>query len=653
MLHGLDIKERTAALDGADFGDTGGYEQIYGSARFSVDPRLAVNARIVDLQLAPADDKGLVHCRADFWLLQPVDPARSNGALLYHVVNRGRHDALKTFQLANPSNRPSTAEDFGDGLFMEQGYSFAAVGWQADVPEYGSEDRDLLTLDVPSIEGVTGPVACEIVVDAPTDLHSLGSRYHHPYEWSEPHTADATLNVRDEPYAVHEPLERGSWSFDHLPDGRAAIRYPAGFTPGRIYNLVYTGRDPSVMGLGFATTRDFVSFLKYESATAEDQPNPTSGAIDRVHAFGSSQSGRFLRHLLHQGFNEDECGRRAFDGLFVNVGGAGMGSFNHRFAQPSRHASAHVDTYYPTEQFPFLDDPQQDPLSDDHDGLLDLARATDTAPKVFYTNTSTEYWNRGASLTHTDILSQLDVKPADEVRIYHFASTQHGPGELPAGAHNDGAPLPANPVNFYFTYRALLQTLDAWVQHGVAPPANAHSTIAAGTLVRPDANSIGWPAIPQLPLAAHPRHPRRLDWGPHWAQGIIEHEPPGHGEFYPILLPKVDVDGNEISGIRMPEVAVPLGTFAGWRYRTDAMGAPWALAGLSGFWRPFALTQAEAESAGDPRQPLDTRYADVEDYVARCLAIAESLVQQRLLLSRDVPRIAERASLMYEWALSR
>lgn len=647
MLHGLDISDRHTILDGREFGPAGAYEQLYGSARFRLDPTHARNLAVVDLELAPRDGDGLVGCRADIWLLKPVDAATGNGALFYHVVNRGRKGMLSSFQHAVGSNTPGTAEQFGDGLLMEQGFAMAAVGWQADVPPHGDDERDLMTLDVPQLHGVTGPVACEIVVDEPTQLHSLGSRYHLPYEWSDQHIEAAVLSVRDEPYGQSTVLPRNSWSFDRLADGRAAVRLGEGFVPGRIYNLVYTGRDPGVFGLGFAVTRDVVAFLRHEQSTPEGQANPLAGCIDRAHAFGSSQSGRFLRHMMYEGFNTDEAGRQVFDGLFVSVGGGGMGSFNHRFAQPSRHSSAHVDVFYPTEVFPFHDLPQTDPETDTTAGLLDTCIADDVVPRTFYTNTSTEYWNRSSSLIHTDIEGQHDVPPHPLSRIYHFSGTQHGPGALP----DPGETLPANPVFSHLCFRPLILALDAWVRDDVAPPDSAYSTVADGTLV--SLESVAWPELNELPLPTQPRRSRRLNWGENWAQGRIDCEPPTAGAFYPVLFPQVDADGNEIGGVRLPEVSVPLGSFTGWRLRTEAMGATWALAGLSGVWLPFAPTQAAAEAAGDPRPALSTRYKDRADYVDRCVAAAHELVDRRLLVQQDVPRVAERAGIMYDYAISR
>lgn len=647
MLVSLKTDRTESVLDGKPFGETGAYEQIYGSACFEVDPAHPLNRPVVDIGLAPVNDRGRVECRADFWILKPVDPAKGNGNLFYHVTNRGRNGILSTFNHAAGSNTPSAAEEFGDGFLMEQGYTMATVGWQADVPGDGGDQVNLSTLDVPVIDGVTGPVACEIITDESTDLHSLGSRYHHPYEPSEPHTDDAVLTVRIKPYDTPEPVARDTWSFDRLPDGRAAICYPEGFEPGLIYNLVYTARDPRVMGLGFATTRDFVSFLKYEAATSDGIDNPVPG-IERAYTFGSSQSGRFLRHLLNLGFNEDESNRQVFDGIFANVAGGSQGSFNHRFAQPSRHASAHFDVYYPTEQFPFNDLPQTDPVTGQTGGLLDRCRESNTTPKIFYTNTSTEYWNRSASLNHTDITGTHDVDVHENVRIYHFSSTKHGPGDLPTG----DTPMPANPVNFRFAFRALLVALDHWVRSDQAPPPSAHATIADGTLVPIKQSAVGWPDLPGLPFPAHPRRPRRLDRGSRWSdEQIVDNEPPGLGEPYLTRVSKVDADGNEVAGIKMPEVAVPLGTFTGWEYRSEEKGATWALVGLSDFFLPFAKDAASADAADDPRPPIDGRYSDRDDYIDRCVEAARALIGRGLMLERDLDRVAKRARVMYDWVV--
>jgi len=648
MLTRFEITARTPVLDSKPFGSVGPYEQLEGSAYFAVDPDHPLNQPIVDLQLAPRNADGCVEFRADIWILKPVDPSRGNGNALYNVVNRGRKGILTTFNLAAGSNRPTAGSEFGDGLLMDAGYTVAACGWQADVPPEAPDNPHLMTLDVPiarTANGpITGPVGCEIIVDAPADTHSLGSRYHHPYEVAEGAEGQAVLTVREKPYDAPQTIDRTSWSFTRFDDGHPAIHYPPGFDPGLIYNLVYIGKDPIVMGLGFAATRDFISSLKYDGDNPAAQDGHTH--IDRAYGFGSSQSGRFLRHLLYLGFNEDENQRQVFDGLIVNVAGGAMGSFNHRFAQPSRHSSAHFDVFYPTEQFPFTDDPQTDPITGKTDGLLDRCRDRTTTPKIFYVNSSTEYWNRSASLIHTDIDSTTDIAPPDCVRVYHFAGTQHGAADLPTGPN----PLPGNPVDFKLGHRALLVALDSWVCGENEPLPSHHGKIAANTLVVPTDETFAFPDLPGLPRPTISRIPRRFDFGPQWDSGIISTEPPKLGSIFKTLVAAVDKDGNEIAGIRLPEVAVPLGTFTGWRFRSSAMGATWALIGLSGSWLPFAPTAAQV-AKGDSRPPIADRYSSQDDYVARCVEVARSLVTERLMLERDIERVADRARRMYDWAM--
>ncbi len=635
MMVRLDVSTRRPVLDGHIWGTAGAYEQVEGSAHIALDPQHPLNAAIVDLQLAPRNGAGCVECRADFWILKPVDPSKGSGNLLYYVVNRGRKGALGTFNLAAGSNRPETADEFGDGLLMEHGFTVAACAWQADVPPSAPDNPHLMTLDVPAV-AVQGPVSCEILVDAPVSVHSLGSRYHRPYEVAPGSEATAQLSVRDRPYGESEIVDRQRWSFTRLDDGRPAICFAQGFEPGLIYNLEYTACNPVVMGAGLATTRDFVAHLKDDARFC----------IERAYGFGSSQSGRFLRQLLYEGFNESEKGRPVFDGLQINVAGAGRGSFNHRFAQPSRHASAHFDAYYPTEQFPFADTPQRDGPGEAEGGLLDRAVERGVAPKIFHVNSSTEYWNRGAALVHVDVEGLRDLVVPADVRIYHFASTQHGADELPDGAHA----LPGNPVQFKFGHRALLLALDAWVREGVEPPPSRYPTLADSSLVAADSGAFTFPVLSELGRPTAPRVVHRLDFGPRWEAGISDRAVPALGLPYPTLVPSVDADGNEVGGIRLPEVSVPLGTFVGWRLRSGEMGADWALVGLSGAWLPFA---AEQPTEGDPRPAIATRYANADDYQARCVQAARALVTQGYLLERDVERVSQRARRMYEWAMCR
>ena len=636
MLTHLEIEDRKTVLGGQDFGAVGAYEALCGSAWFALAPHHDLNKAIVDLNIAPVDGEGKVTFRATAYILKPVDAVRGNGTVFYNVVNRGRKNLLPMFNLATGSNLPEPAAHFGDGFLMRQGYTIAACGWQADVPPEAGDAKHLMTLDAPRVD-VTGSVACEIIVDEKTDLHSLGSRYHHPYEPLE--DGHATLTVRSYPYDEAEEIGRDQWSFDRLSDGRAAIRFSHGFAPGLIYNLVYTGKNPPVMGTGFAATRDFISFLKYEI-----DGNPLGNAIARAYAFGSSQSGRFLRHMLYEGFNQDESGRQVLDGVFANVAGGARGSFNHRFAQPSRHSSAHFDVFYPTESFPFTDLPQTDDETGKRGGLLDRCDKTGVTPRIFYTNTSTEYWNRAASLNHTDVDGQVDVEVHPWVRIYHFASTKHGPGDVPQQPRQTEPP---NPVDFRYAERALLLALDRWIREGVDPPKSRHGRIADGSLV--DAVDLNFPTIPGLKKPERMRRPLRLNWGDRWNEGIIDLAPPEMGRALGVRVSQLDEDGNEIAGIRMPEVAAPLGTYTGWRYRTR--GATDALVGLEGIWLPFRRN--EDERGEDSRRSITERYHSREEYLGFVSLAALKLVGVGFMLHADVGRSIERAGQLYDWLMKR
>jgi hypothetical protein len=344
--------------------------------------------------------------------------------------------------------------------------------------------------------------------------------------------------------------------------------------------------------------------------------------------------------MLYEGFNQDEVGRQVMDGVFANVAGGARGSFNHRFAQPSRHASAHVDALYPTEQFPFTDLPQTDPETGQQGGLLDRCDAAGVTPCIFYTNTSTEYWNRASSLSHTDVMGDADVPIHPSVRIYHFASTKHGPGDVPEKPRKTAPP---NPVNFRYAHRALLVALDRWVREGIEPPESRYGRISDGTLV--DAIDMKFPTIPDLSLPKRMRRPLRLDWGARWGDGIIDLEPPALGSPLGVRVPQVDDDGNEVAGIRMPEVVAPLGTFTGWQFRSN--GATDALAGLDGMWIPFALDA----SKGDSRRSISERYRSREEYLGYVVQAALALVDAQFMLYADVGRVVARTGEMYDWVM--
>ena len=385
-----------------------------------------------------------------------------------------------------------------------------------------------------------------------------------------------------------------------------------------------------MVGLGPAAIRDYVSYLKQ------------SGEVKRAIGFGTSQSGRFLRTFLYYGFNADEKGAKVFEGLWAHVAGAGRGSFDHRFAQPSRDGHPRLNLFYPTDIFPFTDEPETDL------GLTDsiLARAanSNTVPKIFYTNGSYEYWGRAASLIHISLDAKRDFGPGPDTRIYYLAGTQHGANAAPERHNTENR---ANPQDYRYPMRALLVAMNAWISQGTPPPDSRIPLIAKDELVAPGA--LAFPKIPGVHLPKEPYTAYRLDFGPDFrTRGIVEFEPPKVGRPFPILVPQVDADGNEISGIRVPELAAPLATYTGWNLRDAQIGAADVGMDMVGSFLPFARTRAEREKTGDPRQSIAERYASRDEYLRKVAAAAEPLVRQRLLLERDVKPITGRAGARWD-----
>jgi hypothetical protein len=620
----IEVSERSDVQDGKAFAAAGPYERIAGKAYFAVDPNLPANKIIADIAKAPRDENGLVEFSADFYCLKPRDPHHGNHAVLFEVSNRGGKAMLGIF---------------GDDFLMEQGYTLVWLGWEFDVPP-GSE---ALRLYAPVAQGITGLVRSEIVVDHKETRRSLGDRYLLAYPVLNPDDAGLALTVRDHPDSPRRAVAREAW---HM-EGGTHIAMPSGFEPGKIYELVYTSKDPSIMGLGPAAVRDLMSFLKYGIA-ADTILGDHHDFIKRAYGFGVSQSGRFLRTFVYYGFNRDEQGRSVFDGLMVHVAGAGRGSFNHRFAQPSRDGHPFLNTFYPTDIFPFTDLPETDAETGITDGLLTHATPPAAAPKIFYTNTSYEYYGRSASLIHTTLDGASDAPLAPTTRIYFLAGCQHGPSPFPP--ERGEAQNLANPNNYRWTLRALLVALDRWVADGQAPPPSRYPKIADGSLTT--LRAVAFPKLPGVQFPTRIQQAWHVDYGEEFrSAGIVTIEPPKVGSAFPMRLPQVDADGNDMAGIRMPATAVPLATYTGWNLRSAEIGAPDELYSMTGSFIPFARTKAERVKAGDPRLSVEERYPSKQAYLDRVQAAAGDLVKGRYLLERDVPLVVARASAEWDFVM--
>ncbi|HOA72298.1 MAG TPA: alpha/beta hydrolase domain-containing protein [Phycisphaerae bacterium] len=648
----IEIASRELFANGQAFGSTGAYERITGKLHFEVDPDHPANRHIVDISLAPRTANGKVPFSADFFLLQPADASRGNGALLYDVNNRGNKLVLHALNGVG-GNNPRTPADAGNGFLMRQGYAILWSGWNGDVLPGG----DRLQLELPvatSPKGpVTGRVYAEICVDRLVKSAPLvwgGTRV---YPAADIHERSAELTMR--PHRSAEPIlvPRDAWAFAREEDGRVIpdpthLYVKAGFKPGWLYDLVYTARDPRVSGLGLAAVRDAVSFFRYAATTEGSLGNPLAGRIQRAYGFGISQSGRFLQDLLYQDFNGDEHQRTVFDGCFIHVAAAGRTLLNERFAQITRHGSQHEENLYPTDAFPFTTVPSEDPLTGRRGDWLARSRASRHLPKLILTVTSTEYWGRGGSLLHTDVEGRRDVELDPAVRLYHIAGGHHTfstPGDKGIAAY---AP---NGLDYTPLLRALLVCLDEWVTAGREPPASAYPRIADGTLVSLEEYQRMFPVIPGLSVPSAMYVPLRLDLGPRYAtHGIADFVPPRVGPPYRVLVPAVDADGNETAGVRLPQISVPLATYTGWNVRAEPFGAPGALTRWQGAQFPLPRMRAAGPVEGtsgtsaitDPRPSVLERYPTREAYIMKIRRACEELRDRRLMLDEDIELTIEK-----------
>jgi hypothetical protein len=646
----IEVVRREPFAAGHVFARSGAYEKLTGTLQLEVEPAHVANERVVDLKLAPRNSRGRVEFSTDFCLLTPKDPSRGNRRLLYDVNNRGNKLALGAFN-EHGGNDPSTLADAGNGFLMREGYSVLWSGWNGDV--LAGDDRLQIRLPIaqqPDGQPISGKIYAEICVDHPTFSQPLAWGNTDPYPSLSLDNRSATLTARALRSQPAELVPYEEWAFARweqdrpVPNGKH-LYLKQGFKPGWIYELVYTAADPRVTGLGLAAVRDVASFFRYGSAS---ERNPVAGGIERAYVFGISQSARFIHQFLYEDFNGDEAGRIVFDGAMPHVGGAGKGLFNCRFAQTTRHGSPVQDNLYPSERFPMATTASVDPLTGERGDLLELPRRAGHLPKIMFTETSTEYWCRAASLLHTDVEAKRDVELDPCARLYFIAGGQHGNSASTAKGINEN---PGNTLDHRAPLRALLVALDRWVSEGQEPPASRYPHISDGTLVDLATWRAAFPKIPGVALPESTYMPLRLDLGSRWSsEGIADELPPLARAPYKVLVPAVDADGNEIAGIHLPDVAVPLATYSGWNRRAEAYGAGGMLARLSGSRWPLARTTLERQQTGDPRLSVQQRYPSDEVYLARMTEAVLKLRAERFLLDEDAVRLlsAHRTRMLAE-----
>ncbi len=637
----IEIASRETIAEGHVFGDAGAYEHLVGTAHFALDPRDAVNANVVDLALAPINADGMVEFSADLDILKPVDLARGNGTLFYDVNNRGNMTGLRAFNDAPAGNDPQTIESLGNGYLQRQGYTIVNSGWQGDLlPGLG-----LLACDLPEAlpdgQRLRGLIRQEFIAEREGVLSMplSGAPVIRNYEAVDLDTAKATMTLRRHEQDERVPLSSKDWAFaaaERAADGQVTTEVSAGdccikggFKPGWIYELVYETEGSRVMGLGIVGIRDLVAFLRTDGSAA----NPLAGGTNRAYFYGQSLSARVVRQFIYDGYNADANGTKIFDAVYTHVSGGGRLFANARFAQVGRYPRQHEEHQWPSERYPFAYSAVPDAFSDELDAVL---KRPESDPLVMHTHTNTEYWNRHASLGHTSPKTGEDIEFPDSVRAYFLASAQHmganpAPEDIGQQAQNQMSNGPL--------MRGALAAMDRWVTDGTPPPASIVPRRANGTLVSPE-QAIA--ALPRIPGVTRPAEPSRLplyDHGSDFDHGFVTEFPPkpvGDKE-YTVQLPLVDADGNDLGGLRTPEIMAPAGTHTGWNIRKPELGGN-DLASLLGSFIPFPRTKADRDASGDPRLSIEERYGTHAAYVDAVRAAAEELAGQGFLLTEDVTR---------------
>jgi hypothetical protein len=662
----FEVKERRPVAEGKSFGNVGPYERLDGVVVMEVDPRDPLNAVIVNLENAPKNANGRVEFSAPFFILKPVDMSRGNRKILYGINNRGNKLELARHTMGplNDANRnnPLSAADIADGLLLRLGYAYVDAGWQGNVAP--GNDRLVPTLPVakqPDGKPIVSRIRVEymdrnIPLTGSFTLNLEGDAGFVPYPTADTDTSHSTLTVRDSADGAKMPISPDKWAFGSCPDGKASLTPNAthiclfdGFRPERIYELIYPARDPWVMGLGYAVTRDVASFLRYELRDAAGNPNPLASSretvgIRRAYGAGTSSTGMYMRDWLYLGFNEDEAHRKVFDAVQINIAGTHRLFANVEFSDPNAYSRQDVWHDSLSRSHPPLTfSVTTDPVSGLREGIL---KRPATDPLVFQLDSGAEFWQMQASLNVHDGRGKAVPVP-DNVRLYFAASFDHGgvtgPFSPPRPARfcehmrqgSDGWPA---------TNRALLIALDEWADRGVAPPKSRYPSIADGTLVSLAAAARAFPKIPNVTFPAVLNELSLPDFGPHFGPtgGRLTKVPPTLGARYQVMVPKTDSDGLDVGGIRAVEVAVPVATLTGWNMRAAGHRRP-ELCELNGAYIPFAKTKAEREQRGDPRPSLAERYGDHAGYVKAVAAATRQLVAERFLLQEDADRYVEAA----------
>jgi hypothetical protein len=643
------VEQTRSFAGGMAFGTAGAYERLDGTAYMEVSPSDPLDAIIVNLDKAPRNARGMVEFSTQFYILKPVDLAKGNHKLWYGINNRGNPTEVQIRAFPNAASTDPLSVNWtgANNILLTEGYAVVDAGWHGD----GIFRPNVLYATYPVAKQpdgspIVGPLRLEYTPAANTFTMPLITGWR-PYQAADTNTAHSTLVVRDRESAPRVTIAADRWAFGTCPTGQASLTPTTtdlclfdGFEARKLYELIYPAKDPIVMGLAYAVTRDIGSFLRYQTQDDVGNANPlalspTAVGIRRAYSSGTSSTAMYQRDFLYLGFNEDESHRKVFDGAMIYAAGAHRLFANVQFAHPTFYSRQDINHDYTSNSIPpFTFAVTTDPITGITDGIL---KRPATDPLVMQMDGGIEFWHWQASLNVVDGLGRPVPVPAN-VRLYHLGSTSHVVEGVSVLAPPAAPGICQNSLQTTFgraTARALTVALDQWADQGIPPPNSAYPRLESGTLGTLSEYQAAFPTIPGFPPTAVQSELTVLNFGPMFniQGGIQTLLPPALGPSYQLFQARPDRDGNDVGGIRQMELRVPLGTNTGWNVRAG-FRAP-DLCGLSGGYSPFAQTQAERLASGDPRLSLQERYRDHQGFVAAMKFAARDLVAERFLLQED------------------
>lgn len=640
--------KESPTFGGYSFAGVGQYEKLIGMAYGEIDPNDPRNAVIVDIKLAPRNAAGKVEYSNTFYILKPIDLSKGAHRMLYEPPNRGGK-TITGFNRGVGGADPGSVTDptaLANSFLMPRGYTIAFSGWDWAAGTSTANFNSIIKLPVAKNaddSSITGPSYEYIVMgNATTTSYTLG------YKAASLDQSKATLTTRKLLNDVPTVIPASGWEY---VDETHIRLLPAGtaFKQADIYEFMYTAKDPTVNGIGMAAVRDFNAFLRYAAADDFGNANPLAGDILRVYTEVLSQPGRLFNDFRLLGFNQAEGGQKVFDGHMQWIAAADGLNLNLRFSQPNRTERNRQDHLYAEGIFPFANESTTDHITGQTAGRYDRCMASNTCPFAMEIYSSNEYWVKAASLFHTNTQGTADLPGHPMTRLYLVSSMQHGAGN---GNNRGNCQQFQNPLDSAPVQRALFIAMDEWVTKGTPPPPSQVPRLSNGTLVPPLPQAgMGFPGIPGVTYSGLMTTRYLFNYGPRFAQGIMDLNPPTvtppyqnnplNGPIYNNMIPKTDADGNEMAGVRLPELVVPLNTYTGWALRSAQFGLDDGCES-AGQRIPFATTKAARQASGDPRLSIEERYPNFLDYYYQVTAAVNDFVAQRFMLTEDAPATTNR-----------